>query len=141
MTRNRTLEALTCDACGKVYKGLGALNAHKFYKHKVLGAATTCPPVAAPEEGVLPQAPSSKVVFRSPMASDLRIVIKPSYWVKTETPAGIVQVLSEGKAAEFRNGVFMTEDPEIIDFLENKYENGRYPVFSLSKIQRIGRGF
>jgi len=139
MTRNRTLEALTCDACGKVYKGLGALNAHKFYKHKGLGGATTCPPVSPPGEGVK-VAPSSKVVFRSPKSSDLRIVIKPSYWVRTETPAGIVQVLSEGKAAEFHNGVFTTEDPEMIDFLENKYKDGRFPVFSLAKIREFGRG-
>jgi hypothetical protein len=140
MTRNRTPEALTCGACGGVYKGLGALNAHKFYKHKVSGAATTCPPVAAPGEGALPEAPSLKVSFRSPKAGDLRIVIRPQYWIKTETPAGTQQVLSEGKVAEFREGIFITEDPEIIDFLENKYKDGRYPVLSLAKIRAFGRG-
>jgi hypothetical protein len=70
----------------------------------------------------------------------LRIVIRPQYWVKTETPAGIQQVLSEGKVAEFREGIFVTEDPEIIDFLENKYKDGRYPVLSLAKIRAFGRG-
>ena len=139
MTRNRTPEALTCEICEKVYKGLGALNAHKFYKHKGLGVATTCPPVATPGEGVQ-VAPSSRVSFRSPKSSDLRIVIKPSYWVRTETPAGIVQVLSEGKAAQFHMGVFTTEDLEIIDFLENKYKDDRFPVLSLAKIRSFGRG-
>jgi len=139
MTRNRTLEALTCEICEKVYKGLGALNAHKFYKHKGLGGATTCPPVSPPGEGVLPETPSLKVAFRSPKSADLRIVIKPSYWVKTETPAGIVQVLSKGLVADFHNGVFTTEDQEIIDFLENKYKDGRFPIFSLARIRAMGR--
>jgi len=134
----KKLDELTCEACGKKCKGLAGLMAHKRLNHKDMGAATTCPPVAAPGEGT--QIVPSQVTFRSPRASDLRIVLKPSYWVKTETPAGIVQQLSEGKVAQFRMGVFATDDPEIIDFLENRYKDDRYPIFSLAKIREMGRG-
>jgi len=133
----KKLEELTCEACGKKCKGLAGLMAHKRLNHKDMGAATTCPPVAAPGEGT--QIVPSQVTFRSPKSTDLRIVIKPSYWVKTETPAGIVQVLSEGKAANFHMGVFTTDDPEIIDFLENKYKDSRFPIFSLARLQAMGK--
>lgn len=138
MRHPKRLEASTCSVCGKEFKGLGAMKAHVFYKHKGLGGGTTCPPVS-PSEGEVSASPS-KVMFRSPKAFGLRLVLKPSYWSRVETPAGMQQIMVQGKVIEFREGVLETDDPEVIDYLENKYSSGRYPVISPRQLQRKGRG-
>jgi hypothetical protein len=129
-------EELTCDVegCGKVCKGPAALGAHKRYAHKVRKS----PPLtdrAAPAEEV---GATSSVTFRSPRNPELRVVITRTDRMLIPTPAGTIQELRQGKTAEFREGLFTTDDPEIINYLENRYHDARYPILSQRVISRMG---
>lgn len=145
MTGERTSEGLTCEVCGKVLKNKAGYQAHMSLKHKKrceFGSAATRPPAAepggeAPSPGLLP---SNFVKFRSPRAASLRVVVRPTYVVPRDTPAGTVWVRSEGKTAEFQNGILITDDQEIIDHLESKYKDDRFPILSDTKLREFARG-
>jgi len=134
-----------CPECGRECKNAASRGSHRRFAHKVIGTAriprvgdlgSSPPPEASRGEGVRP----SSVTFRSPMSAALRIVVAPSYWTEVVTPAGNKRVVVPGKTAEFQNGLFKTADPEIIDYLENKYKDDRYPIFSDSKLREMGKG-
>ncbi len=71
------------------------------------------------------------------MSSGLRIVVVPTREVRMDTPAGIIHERVQGKTVEFLNGLYTTDDPEIIDFLEHKYKDERFPVFSDMKLRGL----
>jgi hypothetical protein len=129
---------ISCPVCGKECKGRTGLSAHTRFVH-----ASPRPPLAvetAPEavqEGA--SAPSSprEEIFVSPMSAMLRVVVKPSTQTHMVTPTGILSTRAEGKVAEFRDGVLITKDPEIIDFLENHYRDDRYPVYSKRRMDGL----
>ena len=127
-----------CDICGKETRTPASLGAHKRYKH---GSGEACPPLAPAVGEVNPPLQHEKVLetitFRSPKSSELRIIIKPSRNFKLETPNGVILDTVAGKMAEFRMGLFSTNDPEIIHFLEYKYNDPKFPVYSNRTLKRL----
>lgn len=140
----------SCEVCGKEVKTKLALAGHKRTHNKnenkegiEIAASSPRPPLTQPGPGeetlsVNPDGSPAFVTFRSPMSSGLRIVIKPSMWTTLETPAGTVKQVVPGKTVEFLNGIFKTNDPDVIDFLENRYKSDRYPIFSDSNLRKMG---
>lgn len=70
----------------------------------------------------------SKVRFFSPKSGGLSIVIEPKEWMVVRTPAGERTIQSPGKTAQFENNIFLTDDPEIIEYLTNTYSDRRFPI-------------
>lgn len=128
---------LTCDVCGKELKNMAGLKMHMRLKHgEEMAPVSSRPPLSEQGEPSEKGAPS-KIMFHSPMSSELRIVVKRTDQVRVVTPAGIIHERVPGKTVEFRQGLYYTDDPEIIDFLENKYKDERFPVYSDRKLQGI----
>lgn len=75
-------------------------------------------------------APPTKVRFLSPKSPGLTVVVSPEHWGTVKTPVGDKMMLAKGKSATFVNGVFETNDPEIIEYLEEVYKDPRFPVLS-----------
>jgi len=71
---------------------------------------------------------STKVRFFSHRSPGLNIVVEPKEWMVVKTPAGERTIQSPGKCAQFANNIFITDDPEIIEYLTNTYKDRRYPV-------------
>jgi len=69
-----------------------------------------------------------RVRFFSPRSRGLQIVIDPVIWAKVETPGGTQVLQTQGARAEFELGVFLTDDPKMIEYLTNIYNDPRYPV-------------
>ena len=141
MSLNASVEDLKCD-CGKTFKNKAGLGAHRRFAHGLTGASGIRPPLGVPGEGKpeKEEAPSSKVSFTSPKSAALRIVVKPSYWTQVQTPGGTKAMVIQGKTAEFLDGRYITDDLEIIDYLENKYKDDRYPILSDRKMRGMGKG-
>ena len=74
------------------------------------------------------EAPLKNIRFFSPRSAGLNVVVTPKVWVKQQTPAGEMTLQSEGLKAEFDNGMFETDNEDIIEFLTNIYDDKRYPV-------------
>ncbi len=113
-----------CEQCGGEFKNLGAhLRSHTAGKTagELLSSA--------------PAGPTSKRLrFLSVRSPSMRLVVKPTTWEFVSTPTGSRSVQVTGKAVEFVNGVFETDDPELIEFLEHKYNDSRFPVISANQL-------
>jgi hypothetical protein len=138
---------MNCNKCGKIFKDNRGVAVH-IANCKGTGAETS-PPSAPQEEGIsespLPITPEEAkeakfVTFRSPRIKSLRIVVVPSMNRVIETPTGNYVTRVDGKTAEFVDGIYRTNDPEIIECL-TKYsankKNARYPVISDIDIERM----
>ena len=68
------------------------------------------------------------VRFFSPRSNGLSVVVQPKEWYTQQTPSGSRTIQSEGKTAQFKNSIFVTEDPEIIEYLSHTYKDRRFPV-------------
>ena len=117
---------IKCTKCEREFKDNRGLAAHVRFKHSEESRPPLPDTVAS--EGVKEVDPL--VVFTSPRSMGLRIIVSKSYWTEVKTPGGSHREVIPGKTAEFVEGVLRTTDPEIIDFLENRYESKRYPVVS-----------
>jgi hypothetical protein len=87
-----------------------------------------------------PPAPTLREKFLSPRSPQLKIVIRPIEWIQIATPAGTRGQQAPGKSVEFINGSLITDDPEVIDFLKNKYRDNRFPVFCSSTLLGADNG-
>lgn len=130
---------IKCELCNREFKDNRGIRLHKCV------GADTRPPTASAPEGEAKVSPSVKkdgryVIYRSPRVRDLRIVVTPSFNKIIDGPAGSYITRVQGKTAEFRDGVFRTNDPEIIEYLNQysqKKENGRYPIISMDEIEKM----
>lgn len=150
------VKTYACKDCGRIFKNAGGVNLHARKAHPAVDSAKSAAspittstvsqserpaqrPVAAfPEE----------VTFYCPRPLYQTVVVIPEQWYNVEGPAGSKQEKTEGKLAEFDNGKFVTDDPEIIDYLENvnhrcEYHTGKrrggysdfqFPIHSARKI-------
>lgn len=78
---------------------------------------------------------TSKVKFFSPRSAELRVVVAPTRRGFVQTPQGSMDTVFMGKSAQFMNGEYETDDPEIIEHLTSKYNDRRYPVVNLTKVE------
>lgn len=131
--------------CGREFKNQGGVNlhlkSHRPKEVKLVAKAIQVPdPVAPITEGDETQ---PLVVFYSPRSVGLTVVVIPERWVMLQTPAGLIPAPSEGKSAEFNQGKYTTDDPEIIACLEGDlkalralgssakpYLDHRFPILS-----------
>jgi hypothetical protein len=134
------MNKVKCDICGRTYDTRGLAIHKKKHLSGKIDAQGTCPPPEHPR-GEMAKAtplPSKTVTYRSPRVRSLRVIIKPSFWTQVNTPQGSHVIKVEGKVAEFKDGRFTTDDPEIIEVL-NKYSNRRFPVISEDAIREMGK--
>lgn len=126
----------TCSHCGGEFKNEHGLKVHVGRYCK--GVSRPPHPVAVAEGASAPSV-SRTVRFVSPKSANLRVVIKPTAWERVLSPGAagqqVIQTVQiEGKAAQFVDGLFTTEDPVIIEYLENVYskkpENAMFPIYS-----------
>ena len=68
------------------------------------------------------------VRFFSPASNGLSVIVAPKEWVVNKTPAGDRTIQTPGKTAQFENNIYITSDPEIIEFLTTTYTDKRYPI-------------
>mgnify|MGYP003145369324 CR=1 FL=1 len=76
----------------------------------------------------MPKKKEGAVTFYSPRAKEQTVVVEPQEWLTTRTPAGDRTIQSPGKTAQFSNGMFITDDPDIIEYLTNVYSDKRHPI-------------
>jgi hypothetical protein len=129
---------LRCEKCGKEIKRNMIMHL-KFCKG--IAEAETNPPSVRQVGGSEMAPPSKFITYRSPRIKGLRIIVRPSFNRTIETPTGNYVTRVEGKVAEFKNGLFTTDDPEVIEFLDkfsrNK-KNARYPIISSEQMREMG---
>lgn len=117
-----------CPHCGGVY---ARLNAHIKRQHTGVALAGV-----AGEQVNSSSAPAPLTKFFSPRSAELRVVVKPRHRGFMVTPQGQVDIVHEGKSAQFVNGEFETTDPDIINHLTKVYRDPRYPVVNMSAVER-----
>jgi hypothetical protein len=112
-----------CEICGGEFKNLGA-HRRSHADGKTAGELLSSAP-----SGPTP-APPEKVRFVSSRSPSMKVVIKPTQWEFAATPTGSRPVQVPGKSVQFKNGVLETNDPEVIDYLESRYNDSRFPIIS-----------
>lgn len=131
---------IKCDKCEREFKDGRGMRLHKCVGAEQRPPAAPAPVGEAKEASPIVESKRRMVVFRSPRVRDLRIVITPSFNKIIEGPAGSYITRVAGKTAEFRDGIFRTDDPEIIEYLSKyseKRENGRYPIISTIDMENM----
>lgn len=73
---------------------------------------------------------SEEVKFVSPRRLSMTVVVVPDQWREIQTPVGAKMVQATGKTIQFLNGIYKTSDPEVIEYLESKYNDSRFPILS-----------
>lgn len=136
-----------CDICRKEFKSNAGLGAHNYQKHGVKRSLDTVEVPVMPEAvsqvapAISPTKASSagkgRVRFTSPRSPELGVVVVPIEWMVMQVPGGTKAMQTKGKRVDFKNGVYETDDPEIINYLENVYKDDRWPIFSQSKLSRL----
>jgi hypothetical protein len=145
---------LYCTPCKKTFKSQSGLKSHNTQKHmgekdallaeKLEAGELEKPsvkavkvPVEAPREA---PKEAEVVTFLSPRAPYQTVTIRPTEWKIMSTPLGDRPMMIEGKYVEFDAGKFATNDPEIIDYFEKKYNSPRFPVISNKILDALKRG-
>ena len=128
-----------CDLCPFEAKNASGASMHRAKKHAetLISAAAsaiedlgvTLPVLKPVEAGFTPKKDDS-VSFTSPKALYQTIIVVPDQWKEVTTPVGGKLVQVPGKTVQFEAGLYRTSDLEIIDYLENKYDDPRRPIFS-----------
>ncbi len=80
---------------------------------------------------------AEEVIFYSARRPSMTVIVVPEQWREVTTPAGAKMVQSKGKLAQFEAGQFRTTDVEIIDYLENTYNDPRFPILSNRQIRAM----
>lgn len=115
-----------CDHCGRSYPQEKLSNHIKRYHPLQAGDAKGRENSSS--------APAPKVVrFVSPRSPSLTVVIKPTRRGFVNTPQGSMDTVFPGLSIQFREGVFETDDPEIIQYLSEEYKDRRFPVVNMAK--------
>ena len=84
--------------------------------------------IAAGRTGGNAPTPNGKVRFFSPRSVGMTVIVVPTEWMTQQTPAGSRTIQSQGKQANFENNIFVTDDPEIIQYLTHEYKDRRFPI-------------
>ncbi len=71
---------------------------------------------------------NGQIRFFSPRSNGLQVVVTAIAWIKEVTPAGERTIQAPGKTAKFENHLYISDDPEIIEYLTNVYSDRRFPV-------------
>jgi len=71
---------------------------------------------------------AESIKFYSPEAAGLSLVVESINWIKEETPGGTRTIQTDGKSVKFENGIFESDDEEVIEYLTNIYKDRRFPV-------------
>ena len=119
-----------CGLCEKEFRGAGAVNLHRFKKHQMGGSGNPVAPVASKVEQ------TGKCRFFSAKAPQQLIIIRPPVWKEVSTPSGTMVLQVPGKDVQFSNGELVTDDPEVINHLENVYNDKRFPIISERLLRR-----
>jgi hypothetical protein len=128
-----------CETCGKEFRNNAGLGGHKKFCKGIAEGETRPPSPIQQEEGAQGSPLLKRIVeYRSPKIRGLRIIVRPSFYNTVNTPTGSRTMLVPGKVVEFRDGVFKTDDPEIIEFLSH-YSNPKFPVLSVDDMKDMGR--
>ena len=117
-----------CDMCGKNVK-LRGYHVHLRLAHGV--KREDLPQHLNPPE----ESQEEPVRFMSTRAPEMVVVVRPDEWQNIDGPGGSRMRLMKGKRIEFHRGEYITADPDEIDYLENVYEDRRYPVLSMRKVR------
>lgn len=130
---NELTEKKKCSVCGKSFKNVGA---HIKRSHPAAYGAklksegnSSSAPSAAPAQ---PEVGLQR--FVSSRAPYLTVVVEPERQGFINTAAGSMHTTLPGIKIQFTNGIFETDDPKLIDYLENKYKDRRYPVTNVTKL-------
>lgn len=125
------MNSFKCPLCSRTVKNL-QLHIDRYHPEGVDEAKgpenSSSAPVPIP-------APKGRVKFFSPRSAELRVVVAPTRRGFVQTPQGSMDTVFMGKSAQFMNGEYETDDPEIIEHLTSKYNDRRYPVVNLTKVE------
>jgi hypothetical protein len=142
-----------CPKCDKEFKNQGGVNLHARKAHPISDVSGPASKAVTEGSAVTTGASApvqAEVTFYCPRPLYQTVVVIPEQWYTIEGPAGNKQETVDGVYATFDNGRFTTDDPEIIDYLENpnhtcKYHTGskrkggyndaRFPIHSERKIR------
>lgn len=120
--------------CNYAGKNQGALNLHtrKHTRLETKQATTSNVSPLKPVEVItsLDEPTRGARTFYSPKALSMVITVRPEYWGVRTTPSGDISQKVEGKYVQFEGGRFVTDDVEIIDYIENRYKDPRFPILS-----------
>lgn len=139
---------VNCTICPKEFKNQGGLNLH-MRSHRVLpkiedvlaAVESRAVPLDSPILSKPPTGPE-QVTFYSPIRPYLNIVVRPEMKGTKQIPSsngGTIDIIDivPGITVEFDAGKYFTSDPVIIDYLENKYANQRFPIMSSRQMRAM----
>ena len=114
-----------CDVCGRLYRDV---EKHKSRQHAALHQQSV-----GKESGNSSSVPAPLTKFISSRSPGLTVIIRPTRRGFINTSGGSMETMIDGKSVNFINGILETNDPEVIDYLNTKYRDRRYPVVNMSK--------
>lgn len=133
---------LNCEVCNKEVKNQGGLNLHmRSHLPKTTTGAVELPRISPVNSTPTVTAPlptptvvscePKKVTFYSVKRPSMQVVVVADRWRIFKTHDGAEQLIQvQGKTVTFEMGQYVTDDLEIINYLENVYKDARFPILS-----------
>ncbi len=126
-----------CESCVFVGKNEWSLKCHVGKKHVGLAVAKAAEVVEdlvdVPVEKLTTTKTilGAKVIFFSPRRPAMTVVIRPDEWRMVSMQGGGEKLMQiPGLTVQFENGQLATKDSEIIHYLEDVYNDPRFPIMS-----------
>ena len=137
-----------CSTCARTFKNQGGLNLHGRSHQKTLlpkidrdltsTVADFDTPALALQSALIGKKTLDEVVFYSVKRPSMLVIVRPSQWKEVETgPNSTKLIQTEGLEAQFEAGQFKTDNPEIIAYLETKYQDPRFPILSQRQMREM----